>query len=52
MAFSGVVKLIKELVTGTPADTDYFVFGNSDMKKITLPNLKKGSGSHKKSGGY
>lgn len=41
MAFSGVVKLIKELVTGTPADTDYFVFGNSDMKKITLPNLKK-----------
>ena len=26
MAFSGVVKLIKELVTGTPADTDYFVF--------------------------
>lgn len=41
MAFTGIGKLIKDLVTDTPADTDYFVFGNSDIKKITLPNLKK-----------
>lgn len=44
MAFSGIVKAIKDLVTGTPADTDYFVYGNTDMKKISLPNLKTALG--------
>lgn len=44
MAFSGIGKLIKDLVTGTPADTDYFAFGNTDLKKVSFPNLKKALG--------
>lgn len=44
MAFSGIGKIIKDLVTGTPADTDYFAFGNTDLKKISFPNLKKALG--------
>ena len=44
MAFSGIGKLIKDLVTGTPADTDYFAFGSTDLKKISFPNLKKALG--------
>ena len=37
---SGIVKKISDLVTGTPADDDCFVFGKSDLKKITLAKLK------------
>lgn len=37
---SGNVKKIIDLVTGTPADDDCFVFGKSDLKKITLVKLK------------
>ena len=44
MAFTGIGKLIKNLVTGTPADTDYFAFGNTDLKKVSFPNLKKALG--------
>lgn len=44
MAFTGIGKLIKDLVTGTPADTDYFAFGNTDLKKVSFPNLKKALG--------
>ena len=44
MAFTGIGKLIKDLVTGTPADTDYFTFGNTDLKKVSFPNLKKALG--------
>ena len=41
---SGIVKKISDLVTGTPADDDYFVFGKSDLKKITLAKLKDALG--------
>lgn len=44
MAFTGIGKLIKNLVTGTPADTDYFAFGNTDLKKVSFPDLKKALG--------
>lgn len=44
MAFSGIVKLFKDWVTGTPTDTDYFLFGNTDIKKITFANLRKALG--------
>lgn len=44
MAFTGIGKLIKDLVTGTPADTDYFAFGNTDLKKVSFPNLKEALG--------
>lgn len=44
MAFTGIGKLIKDLVTDTPADTDYFAFGNTDLKKVSFPNLKKALG--------
>lgn len=44
MAFTGIGKLIKDLVTGTPADTDYFAFGNTDLKKVSFPDLKKALG--------
>lgn len=44
MAFTGIGKLIKDLVTGIPADTDYFAFGNTDLKKVSFPNLKKALG--------
>lgn len=37
---SGIVKKISDLVTGTPADDDCFVFGKSNLKKITLAKLK------------
>lgn len=37
---SGIVKKISDLVTGTPADDDCFIFGKSDLKKITLAKLK------------
>lgn len=41
---SGIVKKISDLVTGTPADDDCFVFGKSDLKKITLAKLKDALG--------
>lgn len=41
---SGIVKKISNLVTGTPADDDCFVFGKSDLKKITLAKLKDALG--------
>lgn len=41
---SGIVKKISDLVTGTPADDDCFVFGKSDFKKITLAKLKDALG--------
>lgn len=41
MAFSGIVKAIKDLVSGTPSDSDYFIFGSSDAKKISFSDLKK-----------
>lgn len=44
---SGIVKKISDLVTGTPADDDCFVFGKSDLKKITLAKLKDALGGFK-----
>lgn len=44
MNFSGVLKAFKDFVTGTPTDTDYFLFGNTDIKKISLSNLKTALG--------
>lgn len=41
---SGIVKKISDLVTGEPADDDCFVFGKSDLKKITLEKLKDALG--------
>ena len=41
---SGIVRKISDLVTGTPADDDCFVFGKSDLKKITLAKLKDALG--------
>ena len=41
---SGIVKKISDLVTGTPADDDCFIFGKSDLKKITLEDLKESLG--------
>lgn len=41
---SGIVKKISDLVTGTPADDDCFVFGKTSLKKITLANLKNALG--------
>lgn len=41
---SGIVKKISDLVTGTPADDDCFIFGKSDVKKITLSKLKDALG--------
>ena len=43
-SLSGIVKRINDLVTGTPADDDCFVFGKSDLKKITLAKLKDALG--------
>lgn len=37
---SGIVKKISDLVSGTPSDDDCFIFGKSDLKKITLSKLK------------
>ena len=37
---SGIVKKISDLVTGTPADDDCFVFGKSDLKKISWESIK------------
>lgn len=44
MNFSGVLKAFKDFVTGTPTDSDYFLFGNTDIKKISLSNLKTALG--------
>ena len=41
---SGIVKKISDLVTGTPADDDCFIFGKTDLKKITLAKLKDALG--------
>lgn len=41
---SGIVKKISDLVTGTPADDDCFIFGKTDFKKITLAKLKDALG--------
>ena len=41
---SGIVRKISDLVTGTPADDDCFVFGKSDLEKITLAKLKDALG--------
>ena len=41
---SGIVKKISDLVSGTPANDDCFIFGKSDLKKITLEDLKKSLG--------
>ena len=41
---SGIVKKISDLVTGTPADDDCFIFGKTDLKKITLEKLKDALG--------
>ena len=47
MGISGVVKLFKDWITGTPVDTDYFLFGNTDIKKITFKALKTALGIDK-----
>ena len=39
-SLSGIVKNISDLVSGTPADDDCFIFGKTDIKKITLAKLK------------
>lgn len=44
-SLSGIVKKISDLATGTPADDDCFVFGKSDLKKITLAKLKDALGT-------
>ena len=41
---SGIVKKISDLATGTPADDDCFIFGKTDLKKITLAKLKDALG--------
>ena len=41
---SGIVRKISDLVTGTPADDDCFIFGKTDLKKITLAKLKDALG--------
>ena len=41
---SGLVKKISDLVSGTPANDDCFIFGKSDLKKITLEDLKESLG--------
>ena len=41
---SGLVKKITDLVSGTPADDDCFIFGKTDLKKITLAKLKDALG--------
>ena len=41
---SGIVKKISDLVSGTPSDDDCFIFGKSDVKKITLAKLKDALG--------
>lgn len=43
-SFSGLVKVLSSLVSGTPADDDCFIFGKTDLKKITLAKLKDALG--------
>lgn len=40
-SFSGLVKVLSSLVSGTPANDDCFIFGKTDLKKVTLSDLKK-----------
>lgn len=45
MAFSGITKLIQNLTAkSTVADTDNFIFGASDIFRITFANLRKALG--------
>ena len=45
MAFSGITKLIQNLTAKTTvADTDNFIFGGSDIFRITFANLVKAIG--------
>ena len=42
--FSGLVKVLSSLVSGTPASDDCFIFGRTDLKKVTLSGLKNALG--------
>ena len=42
--FSGLVKVLSSLVSGTPASDDCFIFGKTDLKKVTLSGLKNALG--------
>lgn len=37
---SGLVKNISSLVGGAPSDDDYFIFGKSDLKKVSWKSIK------------
>ena len=41
MQLSGQGKLPQEFATGTPADDDYILFGKSQIKKISIADLKE-----------
>lgn len=43
-SFSGLVKVLSSLVSGTPANDDCFIFGKTDLKKVTLSGLKNALG--------
>lgn len=43
-SFSGLVKVLSSLASGTPASDDYFIFGKTDLKKVTLSGLKNALG--------
>ena len=43
-SFSGLVKVLSSLVSGTPSNDDCFIFGKTDLKKVTFSGLKNALG--------
>lgn len=39
-SLSGLIKTVSSLTGGAPADDDYFIFGKSDLKKVSWESIK------------